>query len=188
MQILNEYETPIKHGKAILRIHPDIEPMNPRTEWDNAFTIACKHRRYNLGDEQIGDIDEFIEYLESDEVLMYKPVYMYEHSGITINTKGFSCGWDSGQIGFIYITKEDAETERLSLDKLEKLLDGEIQTYDDYLTGTVYGFTYHEEIRINPNGDTREINEDSCWGFYGYDYMPCILEHLPITTELKDWI
>jgi hypothetical protein len=29
------------------------------------------------------------------------PVYIYDHSGITLNTTGFSCPWDSGQVGWI---------------------------------------------------------------------------------------
>lgn len=35
-----------------------------------------------------------------DVLLM--PLYLYDHSGITISTSEFCDPWDSGQIGFIY--------------------------------------------------------------------------------------
>jgi hypothetical protein len=49
--------------------------------------------------------------------------------------------------------------------KIEKYLTGEVETYDQYLTGEVYGFT------IEKGEDEEHV--DSCWGFYGYndDYM-----------------
>lgn len=86
------------------------------------------------------------------------PVYMYEHSGITIRTSKFSCPWDSGQIGYIYISKDKAKKEwgKGYADKATKYLDGEIQTLDDYLTGNVYGYVVEYE------GNELE----SVWGFY----------------------
>jgi len=42
------------------------------------------------------------------------------------------------------------------------LLRGEINAYDDYLTGNVYGYT------IEPTDKNKSIEcDDSCWGFYG---------------------
>ena len=32
--------------------------------------------------------------------------FIYDHSGITMNTTGFSCPWDSGQVGWIYCSKK----------------------------------------------------------------------------------
>ena len=170
------------------------------------------------------------------------PVYMYDHSGVTINTGGFSCGWDSGQVGWIYCEKKklleetgykkyelfDGDTKRKlkvgdyakvrrdvmkhyfsnckldfedgemgkvvkvhhpkSLAPLydvdfdynnptkknrrvvtcigsavipltnmgEEILKGEVQTFDDYLQGNVFGYVVEK--------DGEEI--DSCWGFY----------------------
>jgi hypothetical protein len=37
---------------------------------------------------------------------------------------------------------------------------GEVKTYDDYLTGNVYGYKV-----IDEQGN----EEDSCWGYYGED-------------------
>ena len=37
-----------------INIDYDEDPMNPRTDWDNAAVMVCWHRRYNLGDLQNG--------------------------------------------------------------------------------------------------------------------------------------
>ena len=36
------------------------------------------------------------------------PLYLYDHSGLSMNTSGFSCPWDSGQVGWIYCNNEKA--------------------------------------------------------------------------------
>jgi hypothetical protein len=109
-------------------------------------------------------IDRIVK-LNLDKVLanfIILPLYLYDHSGITISTGRFSCPWDSGQVGFIYCTMEKARTEWNGTDEeirkqAEDYLKLEVETYDNFLTGTVAGF-----IAEDPDGE--EI--DSCWGFY----------------------
>lgn len=62
-----------------------------------------------------GNFDEILDWIdvgvlrtllgESDQIAML-PLYLYDHSGITMNTSGFSDPWDSCQVGYIYMTKE----------------------------------------------------------------------------------
>lgn len=92
------------------------------------------------------------------------PLYLYDHSGITMNTTGFDCLWDSGQVGYIYASKAKAEAEGLGV-SLEEFLKSEVETYDQYLTGDVWGYSIEDE-----HGN----HIDSCWGFYGQKY--CIEE------------
>lgn len=94
------------------------------------------------------------------------PLYLYDHSGITMNTTGFHCPWDSGQVGFIHVSLEDVRREygvqRVSgklRRTVEDALRAEVSAYDDYLRGEVYGFV------IERDGD----HVESCWGFFG-DY------------------
>lgn len=99
------------------------------------------------------------------------PVSAYEHGGITISASGRRAGWDSfdsGQLGFVYVSHADIIKEygSLDLERAKKCLIGEVETYDDYLTGQVYGYRIEDE-----NGD--EL--DSCWGFIG-DYEYCLDE------------
>jgi hypothetical protein len=37
------------------------------------------------------------------------PLYLYDHGNITMSTGSFHDTWDSGRVGFIYMTKEKAE-------------------------------------------------------------------------------
>ncbi len=76
---------------------------DPR-QWDNLGTMICFHRNYNLGDEHsFSYFEDAEEYLNNTKTIIL-PLYLYDHhSGITMNTSGFNCQWDSGQVGVIYI-------------------------------------------------------------------------------------
>ena len=104
------------------------------------------------------------------------PLYLYDHSGITMNTCGFSCSWDSGQIGWIYADKEIIEQEYgkvtpETLEKTRQVLEAEVEEYDYYLTNQCYGFQLFKE----------NVEVDSCWGFLGkiQDVLNAIKEYLP---------
>jgi hypothetical protein len=89
--------------------------------------------------------------------------------------------WDSGRVGYIYVSKEAVKKEwkvkRISpklAQTIEKNLDGEVETYDSYLRGDVYGFkvsTIPTEEGFEDEGE--EL--DACWGFIG-DYNGYVLE------------
>ena len=85
--------------------------------------MCCFHKRYSLGDKhsidnsQFEDWDEVEEYLIKEEkAIVILPLYLYDHSGITISTAPFSCNWDSGQIGFIYTTEKRIKELKVELD------------------------------------------------------------------------
>ncbi len=143
---------------------------SPR-EWNNLGTMVCWHRSYNLGDEQLlgnaRQIQKQIDNILSNDCFVL-PLYLYDHSGITMSTSPFSCPWDSGRVGFIYVTKASVRSEwgkqRISPklhEQVFNVLRQEVETYDQYLTGDVWGYTIADR-----HGDII----DSCWGFYGYDY------------------
>lgn len=110
--------------------------------------------------------NEQIETLLAKHYIML-PLYLYDHSGITMSTGPFSCPWDSGQVGFIYMSVEQAKKEWKSITdekelrkQAKKCMRQEVETYDDYLTGSVYGYD-----ATDWDGDAIS----SCWGFFGYD-------------------
>jgi len=155
-----------EHAGKVVRICRDEDPTSPR-EWGNLATLACWHRREKLGDEQIAPCseDELRERLmnEGERVVAVLPLYLYQHSGMTMNTTGFSCPWDSGQVGWAYVTETAARRWRgfgtvTSQAWFEDAIRQEVSTYDEYLTGQVFGY----EIETL-DGDFI----DSCWGFYG---------------------
>lgn len=153
-------------GKYKIDIIPDDSPESPR-EWDNLGTMVCFHRHYNLGDKHNFDVEEAKQFMKSRNIIVL-PLYLYDHSGITMNTTGFSCPWDSGQVGFIYVEKSKARSEygwkRITKKRMEQIrehLVNEVKVYDQYLTGDVYGY------RITDTESDEEV--DSCWGYYGSD-------------------
>lgn len=98
------------------------------------------------------------------EALIALPLYLYDHSGITMNTTGFSCGWDSGQVGWIYVVEEDAKKYwgDITRDQIKLNLKAEVEEYDNYLTGNIYGYRIFK-------GDPKEEHDiESCWGICGY--------------------
>jgi hypothetical protein len=101
------------------------------------------------------------------------PLYLYDHSGITMSVGSFGCPWDSGQVGWIVCDPETIEKEfNGDRDLAEKCLIAEVATYDDYLTGNVYGFIVEERELLedwDQDDDEGWEHVDSCWGFYGYD-------------------
>jgi hypothetical protein len=152
--------------RIVIEVDPD--PESPR-DWDNAFTMAFFHRRYDLGDKEFKTVGEFEAWKKKNknQIAFIAPVRMYDHSGITISMSAdnqfgypYTDRWDSGLLGFIFITKKKAKQEwgkDATPENLQKWAEGEIKTYDQYLRGSVYGFRI-----LDPDGE--EV--DSCWGHY----------------------
>jgi len=114
------------------------------------------------------------------------PLYLYDHSGITISTSPFPCPWDSGMIGAIFATWEDlrkALGEDCTMEQALNALKAEVKQYDDYITGNVFGYVIEEDLL-----------EESCWGYYGdpeksgllEDAKSMIDEAIKIDTERKE--
>lgn len=173
MNILKQAE---KNGHVVQVVH-DSDPESPR-EWDNASQMVCFNKRYVLGDEheyKQGEYNNWQELkqaiIENEKPLAILPLYLYDHSGITISTKPFSCKWDSGQVGFVYITEKTLDnlgiTDR-NPEELETILMQEVETYDNYLRGEVYGFQVVEVSRCDQGHEHKEVI-DSCYGYYSID-------------------
>lgn len=106
------------------------------------------------------------------------PLYLLDHSGLAMKTTSFHDPWDSGQVGWIYVSKEDALKEfggekmtGAIKEKAEGLMRSEVAAYDCYLRGECYGFELYKDGELS----------DSCWGFMGdfnevckdmADYLP----------------
>ena len=176
------YKTLKANGKT-LEIYQDEYPDNPRTTWDNMGTMICFHGRYDLGDKHeynSNDYDNWDEMenaiIKNEDVAVILPLYLYDHSGITMNTTGFSCRWDSGQVGFIIVSRETLRKEygvkritKKVIEKATKVLLGEVETYDQYLTGDVYGYKLFNIVKCDLGHEHKE-EIDSCWGFYGDNF------------------
>jgi hypothetical protein len=182
-------ERELLHENDLVRVYgvQDLNPGDPR-EFDAYLgTMVCWHSRYALGDEQ--PREDWTEYfagvlgmdmddrdLNRDQVvhamdreLIVLPLYVYEHGNITIQTAPFSCYWDSGQVGFVYVERRVAKEQmgwtRMTQGRIEQIetwLQAEVAEYDAYISGETYGMVVV---------DSRDDLLDSCYGFYGADAL-----------------
>lgn len=115
--------------------------------------------------EEILDTDEDGKTFTKPEYICVR-VYIYDHSGITIwaSREPQRCGWDSGLLGVYAVEKTKAEKEFGDLnnpdnmEKVFKLLEAEVEEWDTYCRGDIYGFEVYDED---------DCLIDSCWGYYG---------------------
>lgn len=160
-----------------INIYYDESPESPR-EWSNLGTFYTAHRHYRPE-------KEFDEHFDINEVCVDgRPghfrkaflrdyialnIYLYDHSGQTISSSPFSCRWDSGWFGIVAVSVEAVKKEfgwdkitSYRRRKIKSYLQNEIDTYNEYLHGEVYGF------QITSVSDDSEVLE-SCWGYFGDD-------------------
>ena len=148
-----EHEVCDTLGNYNLFVGWDDDPCDPRQDWDNMGTMACFHRRYDFGDHDHGiNSDDFNGWNQMENFIRLKlkavvclPIYLFDHSGQTISTEPFSCQWDSGQIGFIFATKEQIRgwcgTRRVTkkvLAQAVEILTSEVKDYDTFIKGNFY--------------------------------------------------
>jgi hypothetical protein len=166
----------ITKGAKYVEVIRDEDPESPR-EWSNLGTMVCFHRRYNLGDKHDYKVDDYNSWDEVKAALIEKgakyiaPLYLYDHGGISISIGSFigkapHAEWDSGQVGLIYTTEESIAEFGIEADKVESALEHEVDTYNQYLMGEVYGYRIMERNTCGTCShiDIQEI--DSGYSYY----------------------
>jgi len=151
-----------------IKIEPEEYIDESPRDWDNLGTMVCFHSRYTLGDSHnYASPDDLLEDIKEDNHIIL-PLYLYDHSGITMSTGPFTCPWDSGQVGYIYVSYKQVRKEygwkhitKQRREKIESYLTDEVKTYDQFLTGDVWWFSIEDD-----EGEPL----DSCRGFYGYEH------------------
>jgi hypothetical protein len=179
--------------RAIAVIDTDEYPEDPINDIEGCLSIfALKHPNYKLGHKhakyyELLDI-EGIE-IQYGKLAVYKPVYLYDNSGISLQRTRI-CQWDSGFIGWQFITEKDLlaefqkdKLEPSDIDKAVQILDAEFDSYNTYVSGKVLEYTVYLVIGDSEVLDkrptvtdypTRTITSseivDSCGGFYEKNY------------------
>lgn len=182
----------IKNKKGKIEIKYDEDCISPRdcSYYENNSTMVCGHRKYSLGDVQIGNYKNVFTWMEAFELYLKErklsceevlclPLYLYDHGQISINTIGYSCNWDSCQIGFIYKVKDFIKKEfkiNTITKKMEERvllgLNNEVKKYNQFLNNEVYSYIVY-------NKDNEII--DQCCGYY--DCKTCIDDAKKILLE-----
>lgn len=144
-----------------INVYQDEDSISPR-EYDNLGHMICWHSRYRLSDsdQDKRSVEDMEIYFKETHALVLS-LYLYDHGGITMSTSPFSCPWDSGKVGYYYVTLDEVKKEYnckavtpTIRKRAFKVMEGEVEVYDQFLTGQVYGYTVEE-------------TDDSCWGFFG---------------------
>jgi hypothetical protein len=168
--------------QSYIKVTQMYDAESPRDFSDSFTNMVCFHRRYSIGDSHKFNSDDFEGWsafenylIKSKDAKVILPIYMYDHSGITISTTPFSCNWDSGQIGYIYASGADIRSwfgvKRITkdlLEKVERIILNEIKEYDNYLTNEVFSVRVYDE-------DEEETGE--CWVFYGQEQLDNYLDN-----------
>lgn len=115
------------------------------------------------------------------KVPLVLPVSAYEHSGVSVslgtdNHWSDPGGWDSGWIGWLFITHDQVKSWGTPPDRIEDALRGGFEEFAAWVAGDCYGYRI-----LSPDGDEIE----SCWGFYGWDIFD---ENADTITECKSII
>ena len=102
------YETKEVEGFTCEVFYDDC-PESPR-DWDNLGTFVGFHGRYVSPDTPpTSDPMEAKKIAESDENICLR-VWLYDHSGTCYRAtpayNPFTCPWDSGLFGFVYVSKK----------------------------------------------------------------------------------
>ena len=163
-------------GRYKVKVLQDESPSSPREDC-NLGTMVCYHSRYDLGDKHDYHSKDYYSWNElkkgietNEKVGVILPIFLMDHSGLSVATKDFNDRWDSGQVGFIYITKEKMLKEyggkictKQLKERVKDYLVAEVETYNQYLNGDVYGF---EIWKLGKKSGKEKEMIDSCWGYY----------------------
>lgn len=155
----------VASGGYKLSVFRDEDAPNPR-QWENLGKMVCWHSRYDLGDEH--DFEEMSDFLKSEEyknAFVALPVYMLDkNNALSFSETPFEDGWNSRQVGYIYVTQEQAkeflgaEIREEDRESIKEQLVEEVKTYDQYYQGDCYAFKISNEYG-------KVINEDK--GYFG---------------------
>lgn len=157
----------VRNFAAVVKVED--YPSCPRDDWDNLGKFYLHTRSVDRRECSEGDVEKAV---------LRIPVWKYEHSGIAVKAcdkNPFSCPWDSCQCGWVLAFREDLLKEygckritRKVLEKARNVLVGEVEVYNQWLNGEVYGWETYKVDEGVADEDIEDEGEllDSCWGYY----------------------
>lgn len=167
-----------KDCQAWLDAQPDVASGHYYIEW-----ISC----VKCDGEGVIQVDPATYFRKERGARVVMPLFVYEHSGITIQAGapikamtredirstgrfvGDDAGWDTSFVGFVFDTPEGVQQcmgDNATDEQIEKCLDGEVEVYASYLEGDVTYWSVQDE----ETGFT-----EGCGGYVG-DHKNCEYE------------
>lgn len=146
----------------------DSDAASPDGDKDDGSLLVHYHQDMTVSRDDIITEDDLQEWYDEKKIQQEKLYWIFEvsayiHSGVTLYL-GYRqpCQWDTSHVGAVLVAKTEARTRK----KAEVLASGLIETWNQYLSGDVYGVVIE---RYDMNKVSRD-NVDSCWGYYGRKY------------------
>ena len=187
-----------KYKGLTIRLEQDQDCTNPLEYAEGVFITHRKNAKSCYGNTPLDqEAHEDIARQIQAGTLIGLPVYVYQHGNVIITaaeTNPFECPWDSGQSGYVYVTKKTALDWQggkvLTAKKREATLDSlrsVVSEYSKWCNGECYGYIIK---------DSAGEDLDSCWGFIGYDYAMqeaesaaehCLIAQARELVERESW-
>ncbi len=178
----------IKDGRIMfVTLHYDRDVDNPLTESGTANgTIYSLGRRHSNYDPDA--VQDAVENNPDHVKLSYFEHGQCRWSVLGDTVPGEEFQWDGAKFAGVWVPDADAlanigPNPEGRWDRIIKYAKGVCEMYTQFCNGEVYGYsvTLHK-LQHDPDGDAIEesdyydrhssaIEEDSCWGFYGLEYV-----------------
>ena len=185
-----------------LEIMTDESCESPR-DWDNLTVIVTiKNNRHTIGDIQVNSSEELRELLEDKKAKFAMPLYIYEHSGMSLKCfedktmvgYPYNDQWDAGCIGMVFTTEallKEAGLFNSTKKEIIEYMKAEVDTYSNWCNGDCYGFRLSEVSECDKCNQVEDKEIDSCYGFLGWDHdmnglYDAILENSKVFKSYKD--
>lgn len=144
-----------EHAGLRVEIHYDTDTGDCPLEWgDDDVQFVTFERNSTLSEYHEFSSPENMTFPTAGTVFN---LYKYEHSGVAYAIKPFSCPWDSGQVGAIFVSDEHTNPKEVATSVCDMVA--------AWCNGESYGYQIYK--------DDEEL--DSCWGFLG-DIAYCTRE------------
>lgn len=106
---------------------------------------------------------------------MWLPLYVYDHSGVSMHTECSGDKWDTSCVGWIVTPMCQNHTSADEM-KATRVMQQEVKEYNDWLQGEVYRYTLYkqngwvsDDIECSASPNWEEV--DDCGGFIGDDII-----------------
>lgn len=148
-----------------------IKDLEQVTKWSLCFVrkyAGLNINNFNV-DDPVGssEFNEELDQIEAEGGLVV-PIYMLDHSGVSVSLSPFGDKWDSGCGGYAVLTKIEIDSVfDGDKDKAMAELSHVVKVIDARLEGRIYGmYTYDPANEV----------DDSIWGFIDTDGFDSVLE------------
>lgn len=159
----NEAIKTINYKGLTIKIFQDEDVQSPEG-WNDDIFLVYYHRDFEVRKDDIVSKDEMVAWYNGEKIEQTKQFHIflvkaYIHSGVVLALEESGRmfpdeRWDVSRCGCMLVSKKEAKTKS----KAFKLADGLIKSWNDCLSGNVYGYVIE---------DKESEHLGSCWGFYG---------------------